>query len=525
MTAAKPKTKTKTPAPVWSGEAVGRGALVPVDQLRENHENPNEHSPESIRAIAASLAEYGQVKPTVHNSDGVMIAGNGTLQAARSLGWSHIWSTETHLDATQQAGMSIADNESARIARAHPERTAALLQRIRDNGGNVEATGYDTARMDALLESIKDGSGQEETQAIEPIAPPSNPTTKLGDVWVMGDHRLICGDCRNDADVARLLDGSTINVAITSPPYASQRKYDESSGFEPIHPDAYVDWFDAVQAGIAAHIADDGSWFLNIKEHCEDGQRSLYVKDLTLAHVRKWGWRFVDEFIWTHGGTPKAVVKRFKNGWEPIFQFTRNADHKFRPDDVMVPSSDIPDWSGLHPNMEDVQQFGTTEGMRRKGVDARAKKSNPSTSSQQGKTNQTGGYVAKNAIERIRSNAKQLGGSNAQNQDDPTIPNQGIPMDLRGGLAYPSNVLSLGKNREALGHPAAYPIKLPDFFVRAYSDPGDVVYDPFMGSGSTLVAADALGRRCFGVEISPGYCDVIVDRWERSGEGRKAVRA
>ena len=83
------------------------------------------------------------------------------------------------------------------------------------------------------------------------------------------------------------------------------------------------------------------------------------------------------------------------------------------------------------------------------------------------------------------------------------------------GLAYPSNVLSLGKNREAVGHPAAFPTSLPSFFIRAYSDEGDTVFDPFLGSGTTLIAAEQLGRRCYGMEISPGYCDVVVKRWEQ----------
>ena len=144
---------------------------------------------------------------------------------------------------------------------------------------------------------------------------PEDPVTQPGDIWIMGDHRLICADCASTQSVTTLLDGQKINIAISSPPYASQIKYDETSPFKPIHPDEYLDWFEPVQANIAQHLADDGSWFLNIKEHCEEGQRVLYVKDLTLAHVRRWGWNFVDEFIWTHGGTPKAVNQRFKNGW------------------------------------------------------------------------------------------------------------------------------------------------------------------------------------------------------------------
>lgn len=107
-------------------------------------------------------------------------------------------------------------------------------------------------------------------------------------------HKLLCGDSRKPEDVARLFDGAKANIAITSPPYASQRKYDESSGFRPIHPDAYVEWFKAVADAVASVLAPDGSYFLNVKEHVDDGERSLYVMDLVLAHKRLWNWRYRD---------------------------------------------------------------------------------------------------------------------------------------------------------------------------------------------------------------------------------------
>ena len=88
-------------------------------------------------------------------------------------------------------------------------------------------------------------------------------------------HRLLCGDSRNQADVERLFAGAKANVVITSPPYASQRKYDESSGFRPIHPDAYVEWFRAVAVLVATVLAPDGSYFLNIKAHVDAGERSM----------------------------------------------------------------------------------------------------------------------------------------------------------------------------------------------------------------------------------------------------------
>ena len=124
--------------------------------------------------------------------------------------------------------------------------------------------------------------------------------------------------------VIRALFGElAANVVVTSPPYATQREYDPSSGFKPVPPDEYVAWFRDVAAGVEAILAPDGSYFLNIKEHADDGERSLYVKDLVIAHKRQWGWRFVDEFCWrkTDNGVPGGWNNRFKNAWEPVFHF------------------------------------------------------------------------------------------------------------------------------------------------------------------------------------------------------------
>ena len=150
--------------------------------------------------------------------------------------------------------------------------------------------------------------------------------------------------------------------------------------------------------------------------------------------------------------------------------------------------------------MEDVQQYGCTEGMKRKGVDSREKQ----------KTHCRTG--ANSASVQGRPN-----GANALTSEDGYLP------ETFEGLAYPSNSLSFGKNREALGHAAAYPVKLPEFFIKAYSEKSDIIYDPFCGSGTTLIAAEQLERTCYGVEISPAYCDVIVQRWENM-TGEKARR-
>src|SRR6185369_2322618 len=104
---------------------------------------------------------------------------------------------------------------------------------------------------------------------------------------------------------------------------------------------AFVDWFEAVQANVKSNLAPDGSWFVNIKPCAEGLDTSLYVFDLVIAHVRRWGWHFATEFCWERNGVPKGVTQRFKNQFEPVYQFALNR-WKMRPEAVRHESDNVP---------------------------------------------------------------------------------------------------------------------------------------------------------------------------------------
>ena len=437
--------------------------MVPTGKLIPYARNPRTHSDEQVGQIAASIKEFGWLVPAVVDADNVLIAGHGRILAAQKLGIDKIPTIDgSHLTPAQVQAFRIAENKLALNAGWDEELLKIELGDLMENDYGIDFTGFSPDEIAALLTDPL----SEKTEPGTVPELPENPATVKGDIWIMGPHRVMCGDCSSIEDMGLLFAGDKATVVVSSPPYASQRKYDETSGFIPIHPDKYIDWFIPIQANIASHLASDGSWFLNIKEHAEDGQRHLYVKDLLITHVREWGWGWVDEFAWIHGGTPKAVEQRFKNGWEPIFQFTRGR-HKFNPKNVRHKTTGLVDWGGKHPPQND------GNGLRQIGSNAR--------------------------LQGISAGGKAIHDAVAANTD---------------GMAYPSNVLSLGKNREALGHGAAYPLGLPEFFINAYSDVGDSVFDPFMGSGTTLIAGEKLSRPTLGMEISPAYCDVIVRRWQ-----------
>ncbi|MCP4099160.1 MAG: site-specific DNA-methyltransferase [Planctomycetaceae bacterium] len=272
---------------------------------------------------------------------------------------------------------------------------------------------------------------------------------ELGQLWELGEHRLICGDCTDAAVVERVMAGDSANLCFTSPPYSEQRK----KQYGGLHEDDYWTWFDMVQDSIKGALDVTGHFVLNIKPHTRMGQRSLYVFDLVLSMVRKRGWRFVDEFCWLRTGVPGQVIKSFKNAFEPCYWFALSDEFLWYPRQVMHHSESVP--LPLGPGA------GSNSWADRQG--------------------QGGGAILSNLI---------------------------MP-----GLAYPSNVLDFKNNAEALGHPAAFPLQLPSFFVKCMTQDGGVLFDPFVGSGTTLIACENLSRRCRAIEISPAYVAVALQRW------------
>jgi len=417
-----------------------------IDKLIEYENNPriNDHA---VDKIADAIKYYGFRIPIVIKSNGSVIDGHLRLKAARKLGLKEIPVVlADDLTDIQIKAFRLSVNKMAELADWDEDLLRIELDFLKDEDFDLSLTGFDLDDLNFYLEPEKLALTDEDNVP----EPPADPVSKLGDVWLLGRHRVMVGDCRNFESVSKLMAGKKINVAITSPPYASQRKYDESSGFKPIPANEYVTWYQDVSSNIKANLAEDGSYFCNIKEHCEDGQRSLYVKELTLAHVREWGWMFVDEFVWKRGGVPGKWPNRFKNQWEPIFHFSK--------------------W---------------------------------------------------NKIKMIHANVlHESDGAFTYSPDNPKsktgfFSNKGRNDIAKEGMALPGNVLEIGTEvNQTENHSAPYPVALPEFFIKAFSDEKDCIFDPFLGSGSTLIAAEKTNRICYGMEISENYCDVIVKRWQ-----------
>ena len=446
-----------------------------LDRLVPYARNARTHSDEQIAEIAASIIEFGFTNPILVDSDAGVIAGHGRLLAARKLGLAEVpVLVLSHLTPLQRRAYVLADNRLALNAGWNDELLKEELAAIQAEGFDLGVVGFTDSELESLLSEDSPENPQPEAEEEVPEEP-VEAVTRPGDIWVIGRHRLICGDCREFATVQQVLGGRPANICITSPPYAAQRAYDPSSGFRPVPPEEYVGWYADVAASIAVVLVEDGSYFLNIKEHADDGERNLYVKDLTIAHRRQWGWRFVDEFCWrkTDDGVPGGWGNRFKNAWEPVFHFSRQQKIKFRPKEVGHWSDNCFDYSPDNPK--------STSGSGLLGTGPRG------AAADLGKNH--------DSWQTTRRTTNNMEGRH-------------------GGIARPSNVIEVKTESSQGSHSAPFPRALVEFFVKAFSDPGDLVFDPFLGSGTTIAAAHFLDRVGYGVEISPAYCDVILRRVE-----------
>jgi DNA modification methylase len=368
--------------------------------------NSRKHGERNLETIKASLNRFGQQKPIVVNSKGVVLAGNGTLAAARALGWKEIQVVRTDLEGADAVAYAIADNRTAELAEWDDDALAATLASLQnDEDFDHLVAGFTDAEIEALVGKV---SGLEEVTEDEVPEPPVDPITKPGDLWLLGEHRLLCGDSTKAEDVARLMGGEKAGLMVTDPPYgvdydggaANTKKREKLSG------DNNTDLFDKA-TGIAASMMPSGAWYI---WHAGRLAEPVY------SAIKRCGWDVRALLIWNklkpHYGAPMA---HYCQKHEPCLYAVRgNADFD-------GPSNECTVWD----------------------------------------------------IEQPRKNEH---------------------------------------------HPTQKPVECMARAIRNHKK--TTVYDPFLGSGTTLIAAEQLGRKCYGLEISPAYCDVIVKRWENLTGGK-----
>ncbi len=189
---------------------------VPLSSIHPDPANVRLHDERNLEAIKGSLARFGQQKPIVVDSQGTIRAGNGTYAAAKALGWQDIQVVETDLEGVEAVAYAIADNRTSDLSTFEDEALAKLLVELREQEA-LPGTGFDDGDLDQLLMEL--GQDPIEVAQDEVPLPPDEPTTKRGDLWILGRHRLLCGDSAGAGDVDRLLAGAPIHLVNTDPPY------------------------------------------------------------------------------------------------------------------------------------------------------------------------------------------------------------------------------------------------------------------------------------------------------------------
>lgn len=383
---------------------------VKIDSLTFDPANVRKHDEKNLAAIKASLNRFGQQKPIVVDASGVVRAGNGTLAAAKALGWKEIRIVRSSLAGSEATAYAIADNRTAELAEWDDDALAQTLAALQIEDDELAvATGFDMKEIEAL-------TAPTEVEEDEVPEPPAEPITKTGDLWLLGDHRLLCGDSTKSEDVERIMDGQRADLMLTDPPYnvdytgktkdAMKVANDsmEDVDFRKFLIDCFGAAFDAMKSGASFYVFHADSEGYNFRGAIKDcgqivRQCLIWTKDVLVMGRQ--------DYQWQH---------------EPCL-------------------------------------YGWKEG----------------------------------AAHGWYSDRKQ------------------------------TTLLRFARPTRSEDHPTMKPVAMFAYLMENSTAMHGLVYDPFLGSGTTLIAAEQLGRKCYGMEISPQYCDVIVKRWETL-TGKKAVR-
>lgn len=249
-------------------------------------------------------------------------------------------------------------------------------------------------------------------------------------------------------EILKDITDNSVDLIFTSPPYADQRK----NTYGGINPTKYVSWFSPIGYELFRILKPDGTFILNIKERDVYVERSTYVLEIILE-MKKIGWLWTEEFIWHKKNSyPGKWPNRFRDSWERLIQFNKKRKFNMYQENVMVP---IGNW-------------------------AKTRLKNLSDTDKKRDESKVGSGFGKNI-------------SNWINRE----------------MAYPTNVLHLATECNNKNHSAAFPEGLPEWFIKLFTKEGDIVLDPFMGSGTTNIVANRMKRNSIGIDIVPEYYDMV----------------
>lgn len=367
---------------------------VALSLLKPHPRNVNQGDFGAIQQSVETNGFYGTI--VANKRTGHILAGNHRYAVAKQLGFADVPVAWVDVDDEEELRILIADNRTTRLGIDNEERLAELLAELSQTPEGLLGTGFDGDDLDHLIGRLAGESKELLGDPDEVPEPPADPITKPGDLWILGDHRVLCGDSTKAEDVARLMNGEILEATITDPPYG-----------------------------------------INYQSNFRN---------------EKFGKLENDDRILSGWVSPSM---RNSHGWIIFF----------------CPWQRLDEWMAVG------REIGSLTNL---------------------------------LIWKKAAAMGDLTGAFAPTFEVALAYNRGAKLLCEG---RPSAVL---EHRIDSGvtfeHPTTKPVGLFTDILRATTDRS--VYDPFLGSGTTLIAAEQLGRRCYGMEISPQYCDVIVTRWE-----------
>ena len=414
---------------------------VPLTDLHEDPGNVRKHGAKNLAAIRSSLIRFGQVEPlVVQAGTGRVIGGNGRLAVMRELGWTEAVIVDVAVDDTQGAALGIALNRTGELAEWDEDGLAKMLHAFEAAGVNANEIGFDDKDLKKILATFDVASDLGDDDAVEP---PETPTTHRGDLWILGGHRLLCGDSTNADAVHRALGDHTPFLMVTDPPYGVE--YDAAWRNR-------VGLSDSLQIGKVAND-DRASWAAAFR-HFRGDVAYVWHAGLFASAVERSldvvGLKVRQQIVWM----------------KQRFAISRGAYHwRHEPCWYAVRKGETARWAG---------------GRKQDSVWA-------------------------DIVDLPDQQRRELFASRI---DDCQV------------LAFDGSVTTVWELRHDAptggGHSTQKPIECMARPIRNHGASGDLVYDPFLGTGTTVIACERTGRACLGMEIDPRYVDAALIRWQNA---------